>query len=144
MSKLEKLIEEFSSLRESFHNYTHKGEVKKETLNDFQEKFVKLKADFTYWKSKLVSNWVRFDDKAATAIKYRIAVAISRGEFIDDGQIEPMPKCVLSQAEKLAAGCQKYKKFVDQRAFNKESITNISDIREDCNSYITLIINMIR
>lgn len=144
MNSLEKIIEDFSSLRESFHNYTAKGEVKKETLNDFQEKFVRLKADLTSWKAKLTNKWVRFDDKSATSIKYRIAVAISRGDFTDKDATEPMPKASLSMAEKMAAGSNTYKDFIDKRAFHKESVTNISDIREDCNSYITLIINMVK
>jgi hypothetical protein len=144
MKKLEELIDDFSTLRETFHNYTSRGEVKKESLNELQEKFVKIKSELTYWKSKMIKSWTRTDDKAATAIKYRIAVAISRGEFTDKDAEEPMPKCTLSVAEKLAAGSQTYKEFIDKRAFNKESMTNISDLREDCNSYINLIKDLIK
>lgn len=142
MRPIEDILEEYNTVRETFHNYTSVGEIKKESLNVLQEKFVSLKADLTEWKAKFTNNWTRHDDKSATAIKYRIAVAISRGEFTDKGDTEPMPKTTLSMAEKLAAGCKTYKEFIDQRAFNKETLNNISDIREDCNSYITLIINI--
>lgn len=144
MIPLEEIIEDFNLTRETFHNYTATGEIKKDSLNTLQERFVKIKSDLTYWKAKLTNSWTRFDDKASTAIKYRIAIAISRGEFTDVGATEPMSKCVLSQAEKLAAGSQTYKEFVDKRAFNKESFTNVADMREDCNSYVNLIKDLIK
>lgn len=142
--RLDDIIYEFNTARETFHNYTKSGDVKKETLNTLQEDFVRIKADLSYWKAILIKMWTRTDDKAATAIKYRITCAISRGEFTDMGEEIPMQKCALSQAEKLAAGSNTYKDFIDKRAFNKESMTNISDLREDCNSYINLIKDLIK
>ena len=144
MRPIEEILEEYNTVRETFHNYTSVGEVKKESLNTLQEKFVKIKADLTSWRAKYTNSYCRFDDKAATAIKYRIAVAISRGEFTDKDDTDPIPRTTLSMAEKLAAGSKTYKDFVDKRAFNKETLTNLTDLREDCNSYATLIINMVK
>lgn len=144
MRPIDEILEEYNTVRETFHNYTSVGEVKKESLNTLQEKFVGLKADLTAWKAKSTSHYSRTDDKAATAIKYRITVAISKGEFTDKDATEPMPKTTLSMAEKLAAGSKTYKEFLDKRAFNKETLTNISDVREDCNSYINLIKDLIK
>jgi hypothetical protein len=137
--KLEDIIEDFNTMRETFHNYVSTGEIKKESLLELQTRFVGIKSDLTYWKAKAIKNWTRTDDKAATAIKYRITVAISRGDFTDTGATLPLPKCSLSHAEKLAAGTNTYKEFIDKRAFNKESMTNLSDVREDCANYINLI-----
>lgn len=144
MRPIEDIIEEYNVTRETFHNYTSVGEIKKESLNTLQEKFVSLKADLTAWKAKSTSHYTRTDDKSATAIKYRITVAISKGEFTDKDATEPMPKTTLSMAEKLAAGSKTYKEFLDKRAFNKETLTNITDVREDCNSYINLIKDLIK
>lgn len=144
MRPLEDIIEDFNTTRETFNNYTSTGEVKKESLNELQAKFVNIKSDLTHWKAKAVMHWTRTDDKAATAIKYRIAVAISRGDFKDKGCELPIAKCSLNHAEKLASGTNTYKEFIDKRAFNKESYTNLTDLREDCNSFITLIINMLK
>lgn len=144
MKSIEEIIEEFNTVKETFHNYISVGEVKKESLNTLQSKFVEIKSDLREWKSLYTRNWTRTDDKAATAIKYRIAVAISRGEFTDKGDDAPLPRTTLSMAEKIAAGSKTYKEFVDKRAFNKETLTNLSDLREDCTSYITLIINLCR
>ena len=144
MRPIEEILEEYNTVRETFHNYTSVGEVKKESLNTLQEKFVGLKADLTAWKAKFTAKWVRHDDKAATAIKYRITVAISRGEFTDKDATEPMPKTTLSMAEKLAAGSKTYKEFIDQRAFYKETLTNITDVREDLNNFINLSKDLIK
>jgi len=141
---LSEVIDDFTLARESFKNYISSGVLKKESLNELQSMFVEIKTDLTYWKAKLSKSWVRTDDKAATAIKYRIAVAISNGEFKDLNTEVFIPKCSLSQAEKLAAGSNTYKEFLDKRAFNKESLTNITDLREDCNSYINLIKDLLK
>lgn len=144
MRSLEDIIEDYNVTRETFNNYTSTGEVKRESLNELQAKFVNIKSDLTYWKAKSIKHWTRTDDKAATAIKYRIAVAISKGEFKDIGAENFLPKCSLNHAEKMAAGSQTYKEFVDKRAFNKETMTNISDLREDCSSYILIINNFLK
>ncbi|MBP8762230.1 MAG: hypothetical protein KBH21_00085 [Acetoanaerobium sp.] len=144
MKMLNEVIDDFTLARESFKNYISSGVLKKESLNELQSMFVEIKTDLTHWKAKLSKSWVRTDDKAATAIKYRIAVAISKGEFKDLNTEVFIPKCSLSQAEKLAAGCNTYKEFLDKRAFNKESLTNITDLREDCNSYINLIKDLLK
>lgn len=144
MRPIEEILEEYNTVRETFHNYTSVGEIKKESLNVLQEKFVSLKADLTAWKAKYSAMWVKYDDKSATSIKYRIAVAITRGEFTDKGDTTPIAKTSLSTAEKLAAGSKTYKEFIGQRSFYKETFTNISEVREDCNSYVNLIKDLLK
>lgn len=144
MRPIEDILEEYNTVRETFHNYTSVGEIKKESLNVLQEKFVSLKADLTEWKAKYASKWIKYDDKSATSIKYRIAVAISRGEFIDKDDITPIPKTSLSTAEKLAAGSKAYKEFIEQRSFYKETFTNISETKDDIGFYINLIKDLLK
>ncbi len=139
MRKLEEIIEDYDGLRDNFRNFTSKGDVNKNSLIEFQGRFIDLKSELRYWKKYLTNGWTRRDDKAATAIKFRIAIAISKGEFKDDEGNTLFEKCSITSAEKYASGCQKYKDFVDQRAFYKESLTNVSDLREDINSYINEI-----
>lgn len=137
MSKsLEEILDEYENLRSAYRNYTKTKEVSKDALIEYQSRFTDLKAELRNHKSNVLKHWIRRDDKAATAIKYRIAVAIHEGRYKDkDGKLI-YDECSINQAEKYASGSKEYKEFVDQRAFYKESYTNISDLRDDINSYI--------
>lgn len=137
--ELDEIIADFEEQRESYRVFTSRGDLNKHSLLEFQGRFIDLKAELRYWKKYLTNEWTRRDDKAATAIKFRIAIAISRGEFKDDEGNPLYEKCSITSAEKYASGSLEYKRFVDQRAFYKESLTNVSDLREDLNSYINEI-----
>lgn len=137
--ELKDIIEDFDAQRESYRSVINKGEVNKHTLLEFQGRFIDLKSELRFWKKYLTKEWTRRDDKAATAIKFRIAIYISRGEYKDDEGNLMYEKCSITSAEKYASGSPEYKKFVDQRAFYKESLTNVTDLREDMNSYINEI-----
>ena len=144
MRKLEEILEEYESLRESFKLFRSRGDSNRDALNEFQGRFVDLKADLREHKKSLTSEWIRRDDKAATAIKFRIAIAISNGEFKNEDGDLIYDECSISAAEKYASGSKKYKEFVDQRAFYKESLVNITDLREDINSFINLIKDLLK
>lgn len=138
MKPLEDILQDFNNIRDSYKNYCKNSSVTKTGLIEFETRFTELKSDMTYWKSKLSGDWSRYDDKAATAIKYRIAVEIYRKGFIDtNGDV--YEKTSLSSAEKLAAATERYTTFINDRAFYKESMVNISDTKDDINSYINLI-----
>jgi hypothetical protein len=137
--QLDEIIADFDAQREAFRAVTNKGDVNKNVLLEFQGRLVDLKSEIRYWKKYLTKEWTRRDDKAATAIKFRIAISISRGEFKDEEGNLIYDKCSITSAEKYASGSLQYKDFVDQRAFYKESLTNVSDLREDLNSYINEI-----
>lgn len=136
---LDAIIADYESEREAYRNFTKKGDMNKHTLLEFQGRFNDLKAELRHWKKYLANEWTRRDDKAATAIKFRIAIAISRGEFKDAEGNLIYEKCSITSAEKYASGSQQYKDFVDQRAFYRESLTNVSDLREDLSMYINEI-----
>lgn len=133
------IISDFESERGAYRDFTRRGDFNKNTLLEFQGRFIDLKSELRHWKKYLANEWTRRDDKAATAIKFRIAIAIASGEFKDESGELIYPKCSITSAEKYASGSQAYKEFVDQRAFYKESLTNVSDLREDMNSYINEI-----
>ena len=137
MRPLEEILTEYEELRGSFRNFTKVGDGNKNTLIEFQGRFIDLKADLKYWKVKYTYEWTRRDDKAATAIKFRIAVAMTRGEYPTGDEEVKLP--TITNAEKLASGSKEYREFVEQRGFYKESLTNLSDTREDINSYINEI-----
>lgn len=141
---LNDIIEEYEALRENFKSYSKQGDNNKSTLLEYQERFVHIKADLRYWHSTVMFKAENRSDKAATAIKYRIAVSISEGEFVDENGNLIYDKCSITQAEKYAASSKKYKDFLDQRAFYRESLVNINDMREDINSYINLIKDKIK
>ena len=144
MKSLEKIIEYYNDTRESYKNYITRGSVNKDGLIDFQSRFNEIKADLTPWKSKFTNEWVRRDDKSATAIKFRIAVAITNGTYKDADGKPLFEKCTITNAEKYASASKEYQEFVDQRAEYKEYVTNLTDLREDCNSYSLLINNMLK
>jgi len=142
--ELEEIIEDYENIRHSFKDYRGKGNYTKSSLIEFQGRFVDIKAELRPYKVEMVKEWIRRDDKAATAIKFRIAIAINKGEYLDeDGKI--VFDCnSINQAEKFASGCASYKEFVDQRAFYKESLTNVSDLRNDCDSFANLTKDILR
>lgn len=137
MRPLEEILTDYEELRGSYRNFTKVGDGNKHSLIEFQGRFIDLKADLKYWKVKYTHEWTRRDDKAATAIKFRIAVAMTRGEYPTGDEVEKLP--TITNAEKLASGSKEYREFVEQRGFYKESLTNLSDTREDINSYINEI-----
>lgn len=136
--KLEDVLEDYQNIRESFRYCSQNGDSTKEVLLEFQGRFTDLKADLRPIHNKIVKEWTSRDDKASTAIKYRIAYAIHKGTL--DGY-EP---CSLAQAEKLSAGSEKYKDFLNQRVFWRESLNNINDLRDDISSYIIEISNRLK
>ena len=141
--RLAEIESEFQELRTSYRHYTKNGELNNDTLNYYQGKFIDLKADLRKYKAFFTNSWTRFDDKSATAIKFRIACAISEGRYEDAEDVITYEKCSMNTAEKYASASRKYREFVDKRAFLKESLTNISDLREDCSSYINEIKNLL-
>lgn len=141
MRPLEEILTEYEELRKSFRNTTKSGSLTKDSLIEFQGRFIDLKADLKYWRVKYTHEWTRRDDKAATAIKFRIAVAMTNGTYkLGSEKEEENGKLpTITNAEKLASGSKEYRDFVEQRGFYKESLTNLSDTREDMNSYINEI-----
>lgn len=135
--RLSEIIYTYETTRESYRTVTRNSELNKDTLLEFQSRFVDLKASLRVYKSYFTKEWTRRDDKAATAIKFRIAVAMTRGEYDTGDNEEKLP--TITNAEKLASGSKEYREFVEQRGFYKESLTNISDLREDINSFINEI-----
>lgn len=142
--ELNTIIEDFEENRISFSEYRKKGEFNKLTLLEYQGRFVDIKAELRPYKVDMVKKWTRRDDKAASAIKYRMAIAIHEGEFKDEKGELIFDSCSINQAEKFASGSDKYKQFIDQRAFYKESLTNITDLRNDCDSFANLIKDMLK
>lgn len=137
MRPLDEILTEYEELRGTYRSFTKSGDLNKNTLIEFQGRFIDVKADLKYWRVKYTHEWTRRDDKAATAIKFRIAVAMTRGEYPTGDEEVKLP--TITNAEKLASGSKEYREFVEQRGFYKESLTNLSDTREDINSYINEI-----
>lgn len=127
---LSDIIEDFDNLRITYRLVIQEKEVSRETLLEFQGRFNDLKADLIPHHAEVSRQYTTRDDKAATAIKYRLAVAISQGEH------EDFESCSINQAEKYAPASKEYKKFLEQRAFWKESLVNINDLRDDISSYL--------
>lgn len=137
--ELEEIINDYESLRVSFRDFSKRGDGNKNSLIEFQERFLDLRADLRYWHTLMIGEAEKRSDKGATAIKYRIAVAITEGEFKDDDGNLIYDKCSITSAEKYAAASARYKEFLSQRVFYKQSVTNIADLREDISSFVNLI-----
>lgn len=139
MSKsLEEILEDYENIRKSFRHCSQHGDCNKDTLIEFQARFTDLKADIRPTHNEVMRNWIKYDDKSATAIKYRLVVAIHKGEH------EDFESCSLAQAEKLAPASKEYKKFIEQRSFWRESLNNINDLRDDISSYCVEISNRLK
>jgi len=141
MRKLEEIIADFEETRQSYRAFTKLDHNNKESLIEFQSRFLDIRADLRAWKAKYTYEWIRRDDKAATAIKFRIAVAMTNGtyELNSEKEEESGKLPTITNAEKLASGSKEYREFVEQRGFYKESLTNISDMRDDASGYINEI-----
>lgn len=135
---LEEIINDFEDIRSTFRVFIRDSEVNKEGLLEFQGRFNDLKADLRPHHAKVSREYSNRDDKSATAIKFRIALAISRGEH------EDFDSCSINQAEKLASASKEYKKFLEQRVFWKESLVNVNDLRDDISSYLIEISTRLR
>ena len=140
MRPLEEIIEEYENTRQSFKNFTSKGDQSKDTLLEFQHRFIDLRADLRYWHTKMLSASENRSDKNATAIKMRIACSMVKDEYIFEEGTNPLYDKApsISNAEKFAGGSKEYKEFLQQRTFYKESFVNIADLREDIQNYIIL------
>ena len=77
--ELEDIIQDFENNRLAFQSYRKKSELKKEALLEYQARFIDIKAELRPIKRKMIKQWTRRDDKAATAMKFRIAIAIHKG-----------------------------------------------------------------
>jgi hypothetical protein len=138
MRNLEDIIDDFEETRKSYRDFTKLDGNNKETLMEFQSRFVDIKSDLRYWRAKVMSQYTLRDEKSCTAIKFRIAVAMVRDEyqFADDEKAMYEKAPSIANAEKFASATRQYKQFVEQRAFAKESLANVSDLRDDCSSYL--------
>lgn len=140
MRLLEEILEEYENTRQAFNTFTKVGDAKKDTLLEFQQRFLNLKADLRPWHTKMMSASETRSDKAATAIKMRIAIAMVKGEYTFEENEKPMydKPPTISNADKYAAATKQYKEFLDQRTFHKESFVNVADLRDDLQGYIIL------
>ena len=140
MRALEEIIEEYENTRQSFKNFTSVGDANKDTLLEYQQRFLDLKADLRPWHTKMMHVAEMRSDKSATAIKMRIAVAMVKDEFTFEENEKPMYDKApsISNADKFAAATKQYKEFLDQRTFAKESFVNIADLREDLQGYVNI------
>ena len=142
--ELEEIVQDFEDNRISFSEFRRKGDLNKHALLEYQARFVDLKAELRPYKVEMIKEWTRRDDKAATAIKFRIALAIHQGTFKDKEGKRIYEICSITAAEKFASGCEAYREFVDQRAFYRESMTNVTDLRNDCDSFANLIKDILK
>ena len=140
MRALEEIIEEYENTRQSFKNFTSVGDANKDTLLEYQQRFLDLKADLRPWHTKMMHASEMRSDKGATAIKMRIEIANEKDEYVFAEGEKPMYEKppTISNADKYAAATKQYKEFLDQRTFHKESFVNVADLREDLQGYITL------
>lgn len=141
---LEEIIEDFDQFRESFNDYRKKSETNKNTLIEFESRLVNLRADLRPHRKAVAAEWQKRDDKAATGIKFRIAIAIHEGRFKDDKGELIYDECSINQAEKFASGSDRYREFLDQRSFYKESLVNVTDLRNDIDGFINLIKDILK
>lgn len=143
-NELTNIIEDFNNQKLTYRGLVNREDVPRETLLNFQGVFTDLKSRVRPIHTEVVKHYTLHDDKGATAIKYRIAFAISEGRFKNENDELLYDKCSINQAEKLASGSDVYKKFITQRAFWKESLVNITDLRDDISSYLIEISNRLR
>ena len=140
MRPLEEIIIEFDELRKNFKHFSVNGDANKDTLLEYQQRFLDLKSDLRPWHTKMMYASEMRSDKQSTAIKHRIGLAMVRNEYeFKDGETPMYEKPpTITNSEKYAAATKEYKQFLEQRAFYKESFVNVADIREDLTGYITL------
>ena len=141
---LEEIIIDFNQFRDSFRSFRRTNEINRETLLEYEYRLVELRADLRPHRKDIAAEWQKRDDKAATGIKFRIAIAIHEGEYKDkDGNLIH-DICTINQAEKFASGSKAYKEFLEQRSFWKESLVNVTDLRNDIDGYINLIKDILK
>ena len=115
---LEDIIQDYENLRANFRNFSSNGESgNKNALLEYQERFLSLKADLRPWHVQTLREAETRSDKAATAIKMRIAVAMVRDTYKFAADEKPMyekPPSI-TNAEKFAGGSKEYKEFFGKK-----------------------------
>ncbi len=140
MRPLEEILEEYENVRQSFKSFTNVGDSNKDTLLEYQQRFLDLKADLRPWHTKMMHASEMRSDKSATAVKMRISCSMIKDEYQFLEGEKPMYEKppTITNADKFAAATKQYREFLEQRAFYKESFVNVADLREDLTGYITL------
>ena len=141
MRKLEDIIEDYENARVALRHIVASDQNYKEALLEMQHRLLDLRADLRPHHTNLLAKSEARTDKAATAIKARIAISMIRGEYeFKEGEKPMYVKLpTISSAEKFAAATKEYKQFLEQRAFYKESFVNIADLREDIQGFVNLV-----
>ena len=135
---LDEILTEYEETRASFRHCATYGDCTKDSFLEFQGRFTDLKADLRPIHSEVTRSWTLHDDKSATALKFRLVLAIHKGNHKD------FEACSLAQAEKFAPASEEYKKFIEKRSFWRESLNNINDLRDDISSYCVEISNRLK
>lgn len=140
MRDLEEILEDYYTTRDSFLEFSRSGEDTKDALHEFELRFINIKADLREHHSRVAKSYEMRSDKGATAIKNRISISMIKGEYDFKGDTPMYEKTpTITNADKYAGATKEYKKFLDERAFYKESFVNLTDLREDIQNYIILI-----
>lgn len=140
MRKLEDIIEDYENARTTLRHITSSDDNYKDALLEMQHRLLDLRADLRPWHTKMLKASETRSDKASTAIKMRIAVAMVKGEYEFKEGEKPMYEKLptISNSDKYAAATKEYKEFLEQKVFYKESFVNIADLREDISAFILL------
>lgn len=141
---LEEIIETYENLRKSYRREFEKIDIPREALLEYQGRFTDLKASLRPIYAEVVKSYSHYDDKACTAVKYQLCISIAEGRLRHpDGSLK-YPTCSINQAEKYAAGSDEYLAYIKKRSFWKESMINVTGLREDINGYLIEISNRLK
>ena len=121
---LEEIKVDFDDLVDVYVNDVFKDRSK-DTLHEYTDRFTRLYKEIGKYCSETYGYRTMHDDKAASAIKARIARKLMEDE-----------KMSWNKAESLAAASSEYMDFLEQRVFYYESWDSVDHLRNTLKQYI--------
>ena len=121
---LEEIKTEFDDIVAIYNNDVFKDR-NKDLLHEYSDRFTKLYKEIGPHCSETYGYRTMHDDKAASAIKARIARRLMETE-----------KMTWNKAESLAAASQEYTDFLQERVFYYESWDSVDHLRNTIKQYI--------
>lgn len=126
---LETIYEEFKQLRTEYIGDPYKGSGDKgelDRLQDYADRFTELHTQIRPICTEVYGFRTKHDDKAATAIRSRIAQKLLEDKVVNS----------LNKAEQMAPSTDEYSEFLENRIFYYKSWDSINHLRESIKQYI--------
>jgi len=137
--RLKEFLLDYQTIRDSFEGFSSTSNYNMQTLLEFEERFINLKEKLIPIKAYYSGQYKKRDDKACSAIRARIAIAIKDGTHPTIEQAK-----TISASDTKAYASKEYKEFLDQRSAYYETYVQLDDLFQVLENYRILVKDLMR